>query len=479
MADGQDLMERIGRLRPAVRAAGQPLHRPLLLLWAIAQAVHGRPRQQPWSVVKHELAPLLTQFDGAQRGERDVVYPFWALQRDGLWEVADSAELPLTSGGRRPTFAILEQVNPLAGLPEADYNRLIDDSTVAADALSTLLVRFFGANSGSVVEALRLREFVRGPIGASLLPLVGEQYADRKKIAEAYGGNGVMGITPLADGILAVYSDDKGPYPDHHIPETGWIAYTGDGLSGDQTLTVGNKSMQEYQKQEKALRYWHKPYNGSWTFETWAVVIQCRRRWGRGEDKKQRREYVWVLAPVPSPLRETWPSDVVEALAQDDKSVHDDSVDVIPAEVVAGQESRKLSAQERYQQLSDAARRTDGNRTNRSKPTLVERYMRSAAAREAVIIRSEGRCENPACGGHPLERTDSGQPLLEVDHVNGLARTGQDTPEFMIALCPNCHALKTRGAGRGELQKSLVPVARKLHRAMQRGERRKARPDGT
>ncbi len=59
----------------------------------------------------------------------------------------------MTSGGRRPTFAILEQVNPLAGLLEADYNRLIDDSTVAADALNTLLVRFFGANSASVVEA--------------------------------------------------------------------------------------------------------------------------------------------------------------------------------------------------------------------------------------------------------------------------------------------------------------------------------------
>ncbi len=175
-----------------------------------------------------------------------------------------------------------------------------------------------------------------------------------------------MGITPIADGILAAYSDDKGPYADHHIPETGWIAYTGDGLSGDQAMTGGNKSMREYQKQQKALRYWHKPYNGHWTFETWAVVVQCRRRWGRGQDKKQRREYVWVLAPVPSPMPETWPSEVIDALAQDDNTIHDDSQDVIPAEVATGTESRQLSANERYRRLSAAAGRTEGKRTKRS-----------------------------------------------------------------------------------------------------------------
>ncbi|MFF4588817.1 HNH endonuclease [Streptomyces sp. NPDC001388] len=419
--------------------------------------------------MKREVGPLLAEFAGTQRGELDAVYPFWALQGDGLWEVAESAELPLTSGGRRPTFSTLEQVNPLAGLLEQDYNQLVKDSELAAQAISTLLVRFFAAASATLVEALGLQGFTPAQIGTYLRPLVGEPYAHRVAIASVYGGNRVLGITPLADGILTVYSDDKGPYADHRILETGWIAYTGDGLSGHQTLTGGNSSMRQYQEQQRALRYWHKPYNGSWTFETWAVIVQCRRRWGRGQDGKQRREFVWVLAPVPSPMGETWPAEILEALAQDDKSVHDDSDDIVPAEVAAASETKQLTANERYRRLTAAARRTEGGRASQSKISQVARYMRSPAAREAVIIRSGGRCENPSCMGHPLDLTDADQPILEVDHVNGLARTGQDTPEFMVALCPNCHALKTRGKNRRTLEQSLKNVARELHRKMEKG----------
>ncbi len=99
--------------------------------------------------MKGELGPLLTQFDGARRGERDAVYPFWALERDGLWEVAESAQLPLTSDGRRPTFSTLEQVDPLAGLPEQDYDQLVDDPELAAQAINTLLVRFFAGTAAA------------------------------------------------------------------------------------------------------------------------------------------------------------------------------------------------------------------------------------------------------------------------------------------------------------------------------------------
>jgi 5-methylcytosine-specific restriction protein A len=52
-----------------------------------------------------------------------------------------------------------------------------------------------------------------------------------------------------------------------------------------------------------------------------------------------------------------------------------------------------------------------------------------------------------------------------VDHVNELARGGQDIPDTMIALCPNCHALKTRGSNRQKLRRELLVVARTLHEA--------------
>jgi 5-methylcytosine-specific restriction protein A len=470
VTDGRDLIERIGKLHPAHRPTGQPLHRPLLLLWAIAQAVHGRPREQPWSVVKEAVGPLLTAFTGSANGQQDVLYPFWALQGNKLWEVAKSADLPLTSQGRRPKLSALDETNPLAGLPKQHYDRLAEDLDLAAWAVSTLLVRFFTPTPALLLEVLGLQELMAGQVAAHLRPTPGEPYPHRNAIADVYGGNRVAGITPLADGLLTVYSDDKGPYADQRIPEMDWIAYTGDGLSGDQTLTAGNRAMAEYQEQQKALRYWHKPHKGHWTFETWAVIVQRRRRWGRGQDGQQRREFVWILAPVPSPLRDTWLPEVIEALEQDDGQLHDDSIDVVPVEADSIPVSNRTSARKKYQQLAEAARRTAAGRTRSSKLTKMERYLRSPAAREAVILRSDDRCENPSCMGHPLERTDADAPLLEVDHVNGLARTGQDIPEVMIALCPNCHALKTRGRDRRKLQKDLLVVARSRHRAFAQGQ---------
>jgi hypothetical protein len=39
--------------------------------------------------------------------------------------------------------------------------------------------------------------------------------------------------------------------------------------------------------------------------------------------------------------------------------------------------------------------------------------------------------------------------MLEVDHIHDLALGGDDSPAQMIALCPNCHQVKTREQLRG------------------------------
>lgn len=79
------------------------------------------------------------------------------------------------------------------------------------------------------------------------------------------------------------------------------------------------------------------------------------------------------------------------------------------------------------------------------------------------MLRSQGRCENPRCTGDIQDRTDAGDPILEVDHIHDLAKGGGDLPAQMIALCPNCHAVKTRGRTRGDLKQDLVAEARRRH----------------
>ncbi|MEV8625618.1 HNH endonuclease [Streptomyces sp. NPDC051079] len=413
--------------------------------------------------------PLLAEYADATAGPQAALYPFWTLQNNELWEVEGSDALALTSGGRRPSLATLNEANPLAGLPEADYDLLAKDPELAARIASSLLVRFFPDDVAAVTHAAGLSRLLAGGIDLALRPLAGEEYPDRTAIAQVYGGNGVGGITPIEDGILSVFSDDKGPYNDSRIPGTDWIAYTGDGLNGDQKLVGGNKSMSVYQAEQRALRYWHKPHGGVFTFESWVVVVQCRRRWGIGENGARRQEFVWVLAPVHSPLRETWPHEVQEALTAGDLTIHEDlDLEAEPEADVAGSRDAR-TPMEQYRRLTEAARRTEAKRTTRSKLTTVERFLRSAAARNAVILRSRGLCENPYCLGHPMERTDKGAPLLEVDHVNDISRGGADSPETMIALCPNCHALKTRGSGRKDLRRQLLKRARTLHQAFSEG----------
>jgi predicted HNH restriction endonuclease len=58
---------------------------------------------------------------------------------------------------------------------------------------------------------------------------------------------------------------------------------------------------------------------------------------------------------------------------------------------------------------------------------------------------------------------DDGQPILEVDHIIEIASGGRDHPAQMVALCPNCHAMKGRGRRREDLRKILLDVASRAH----------------
>jgi 5-methylcytosine-specific restriction protein A len=92
--------------------------------------------------------------------------------------------------------------------------------------------------------------------------------------------------------------------------------------------------------------------------------------------------------------------------------------------------------------------------------------IRSRAARRAVILRSKGRCENKDCCGDIKDVNDRGEPLLEVDHIQDLALGGEDNPAQMIALCPNCHTIKTHGRTRAQLRQKLLIVAERLHQEL-------------
>lgn len=461
----RSLLERLGHLQPANRPTGTALHRPLFLLWAIGQVMAGADRLQRWSRIRDELVPVFEKRLGAERGAEAVRDPFWALSHSGLWEVTAASDLTQTSAGRRPTLESLNRVDPYGGLTAADYELFSSQPQVAAEAAANLLLRFFTPLPTELLADVGMTSTLAGRWADALRPIAGERIGNRTTISSAYGGNGVAGITRTADGILSVFSDETGPYDDSRNLETGWISYAGDGLSGDQTLTRGNKLLQEHREHQRPLRFWHKPFGQDFSFETWVVVVDGRLRWGIGADKQPRREYCWLLAPVPSPVPESWLPEVRSLLKDDTYELLDETSDYKPSDLGPNASGSIESASEIYKRLVEAAARRAAERASRKQRATIDRHLRSPSARSAVIQRSRGRCENLLCDGHPTELTTAGQPILQVDHVVELAEGGVDLPINMIALCPNCHALKTYGVNRNSLRRQLKNRAKELHEA--------------
>ncbi len=122
--------------------------------------------------------------------------------------------------------------------------------------------------------------------------------------------------------------------------------------------------------------------------------------------------------------------------------------------------------EEEYRRLCGIADRMREREAKLRRARVTFDLMRSQSARRAVLRRSGGHCENPGCAGDPQDITDAGLPILEVDHIHDLALGGPDHPEQMIALCPNCHAIKTRGRTREKLRQELLTAAQQRHDAL-------------
>lgn len=73
----------------------------------------------------------------------------------------------------------------------------------------------------------------------------------------------------------------------------------------------------------------------------------------------------------------------------------------------------------------------------------VLRQVRAAWVRQQALWRAAGHCGD--CQRPAPFHTPQGRPFLEVHHILPLGRGGTDTPDNVIALCPNCHRQRHHG----------------------------------
>lgn len=139
----------------------------------------------------------------------------------------------------------------------------------------------------------------------------------------------------------------------------------------------------------------------------------------------------------------------------------DVATDEIPPGGVAADDSGDPA--DDYARWCALVARREADTYGRRRTRISNDPIRLATARQAVLVRSEGRCENPGCGRPAPDITDRGAPVMQVDHIEGIADGGRDQPLQMIALCPNCHAVKTYGRTRHRLAEDLARAAQERH----------------
>jgi 5-methylcytosine-specific restriction protein A len=282
------------------------------------------------------------------------------------------------------------------------------------------------------------------------LPRVGETYNNRTQVKQAYGGDINAGIIRFpGDDIVNVFSDATGPYADEPPSLVKSFGYRGAGLVGPQRVdSVGNARLERSRLAGAAVRYWYRPKGEPFSFVSWVVVIG--RSWTNGPDSNgvDRPEIEWELRAVHTHSPESWPEDLFEAV---------DSATEASGNVPSGPEA---SAHPTYEQLLARVEALAPSASGRE--VVRVNLTRSQAARRAVLLRCGGSCESTKCTGMPADRNRQGEPILDVDHVLDLALGGRDHPSNMVAICPNCHASKTRGDS-VRWRRELAKVARKAH----------------
>ncbi|MEU6385748.1 HNH endonuclease [Streptomyces bauhiniae] len=126
------LLRKLKALRVHQQDGLKSRHKPLALLWSIAQIVHGKPRLSPWRTFQEDVGELLGEF-GSPHSSRTPEYPFWHLRTSGLWDLHGG---PLGDSGS-VSSSTLDRANPTAGL-SSNAAQLLGDPFLRSQAIAII-----------------------------------------------------------------------------------------------------------------------------------------------------------------------------------------------------------------------------------------------------------------------------------------------------------------------------------------------------
>lgn len=147
-----------------------------------------------------------------------------------------------------------------------------------------------------------------------------------------------------------------------------------------------------------------------------------------------------------------------ESLDQDNKSAEDaDSEDESPPDQEGDniEQNPAEGLEKLREQAKEEAVETVPEEVTTSGHTTAQ-YSRSSKVREYVKSRADGVCEG--CNKPAPFTSATGEPYLHAHHINELSAGGSDTPDTVVALCPNCHYQVHHGEDGDKYNKKLAKV---------------------
>lgn len=119
------------------RGAERAPHKPLLILLALGAFSRGE-KVLSFAELEPKLAELLREF-GPTRRSYHPEYPFWRLQKDGLWVVRTDRPLRLRQGNDDPPRTELRDANARGSFDADTMQDLLDRPEAIAEAAQQLL----------------------------------------------------------------------------------------------------------------------------------------------------------------------------------------------------------------------------------------------------------------------------------------------------------------------------------------------------
>ena len=235
----------------------------------------------------------------------------------------------------------------------------------------------------------------------------------RKDLHAMLGGQQQGGIsTPAKFPIILAFTGDRG---EDHGYKDGWsdegiFLYTGEGQEGDMEFTKGNKAIRDHHENGEDIHLFEYRVAGSgivyYVGQMSYIGHQIKDKDSKG---RERKVIVFELMPSEDAVAETFNLEAMEHI----RSL---SLEDLRRKAIEGlQESARTSVKER-------------------KAVYRER---SLAVKQYALKRANGVCE--ACGKPAPFINKSGEPFLEVHHLRKLSDGGPDHPDWVAAVCPNCH----------------------------------------